>query len=230
MTQGGSGVFALSILPFGLVLGAIAWGAVGALRTRGREEFTLATAANFYAQVLMVAGLLALLSGLALLIKVGLSHIDPAYSYSMPQPPPPGAPERSGYFYSGPSIGQQQTQDLILASVLIVAGLLVAVGHWFLSRFVSTLPGASPAWVVRGTLVALTVLLGLVGIFSTIFAMFAALTYFIIGNRLGSMTFGDPAGTAIVFVPAWIIAMTVLLRQVRQRSGQTPAAQVPAPV
>lgn len=219
---------ALSILPFGLILGAIAWGAVGALRTRGREEFTLATAANFYAQVLMVAGVLALLSGLALLIKVGLSHIDPAYSYYMPQPPP-GAPEKGGYFFSGPSIGQQQTQDLILASVLIVAGLLVAVGHWFLSRFVGALPGASPAWVVRGTLVALTVLLGLVGIFSTIFAVFAALTYFIIGNRLGGTTFGDPAGTAIVFVPAWLIAMALLLRQVRRRSGQTPAAQVPAP-
>lgn len=184
-------MFALSILPFGLILGAIAWGAVGALRTRGREEFTLATAANFYAQVLMVAGVLALLSGLALLIKVGLSHIDPAYSYYIPQPPPADAPFKGGY--SGPTIGQQQTQDLILASVLIVAGLLVAVGHWFLSRFVGALPGASPAWVVRGTLVALTVLLGLVGIFSTIFGVFAALTYFIIGNKMGGMTFGDPA-------------------------------------
>jgi hypothetical protein len=222
-------MFALSILPFGLILGAIAWGAVGALRTRGREEFTLATAANFYAQVLMVAGVMALLAGLALLIKVGLSHIDPAYSYYVPQPPPPGVPEKGGVFYGGPNIGQQQTQDVILASVLVVAGLLVAVGHWFLSRFVSGLPGASPAWVVRGTLVALTVLLGLVGIFSVIFAVFQTLTFFIIGNKQGGMNFGDAAGTAIVFLPAWLIAMTLLLRQVRQRSGQTPAAQVPAP-
>jgi hypothetical protein len=221
-------MFALSILPFGLILGAIAWGAVGALRSRGREEFTLATAANFYAQVLIVAGVVVVLSGLALLIKVGLSQIDPAYAYYIPQPPPPDAPIKGGY-YGGPSIGQQQTQDVILASVLIVAGVLVAVGHWFLSRFVSRLPGATPAWVVRGTVVALTVLLGLVGIFSTIYAVFATLTYFIVGNKQGGMNFADPVGTAIVFMPAWVIAMALLLRQVRRRSTQTPTAEVPAP-
>jgi hypothetical protein len=221
-------MFALSILPFGLILGAIAWGAVGALRSRGREEFTLATAANFWAQVLIVAGVVVVLSGLALLIKVGLSHIDPAYAYYIPTPPPADAPYKSGYD-GGPSIGQQQTQDVILASVLIVAGVLVAVGHWFLSRFVSRLPGATPAWVVRGTVVALTVLLGLVGIFSTIFAVYSTLTYFIVGIKQGGMTFADPAGTAIVFMPAWVIAMAVLLRQVRRRASPAPTAEVPAP-
>ena len=222
-------MFAFTILPVALILGAIAWGAVGALRSRGREEFTLATAANFYAQVLFVAGVLALLSGLALLIKVGLSHIDPSYSYYLPQSPPPDIAAVKGSPYMGPNIGQQQTQDLILASVLIVAGGLVAVGHWFLSAFVGRLPGGRPAWVVQGTPVALTVLCGLVGIFSTIYAVFQTLTYFIVGNQQGGTAFGDPAGTAIVFVVAWLIAMVVLLRQVRQRSGQTPTAPVPAP-
>jgi hypothetical protein len=222
-------MFALSILPFGLIVGGIAWGAVGALRSRGRDEFTLATAANFYAQILILAGVVAALAGVALLIKVGLSHIDPAYAYYLPQPPPPGSPDKGSYSYRGPTIGQQQSQDVILAAVLIVAGALVAGGHWFLSRFVSRMPGATPAWVVRGTVVALTVLLGLVGIFSTIFAVYSVLTYFIVGNTQGGMNFADPAGTAIVFMPAWVIAMTVLLRQVRQRTSQTPTAEVPAP-
>lgn len=221
-------MFALSILPFGLILGAIAWGAVGALRSRGREEFTLATAANFYAQVLMVAGVVVALSGLALVIKVGLSHIDPGYAYYQPQQPPPEVALK-GPYYGGPSISQQQTQDLILASVLTVAGLLVVVGHWFLSRFVGRLPGAGPAWVVRGTLVALTVLCGLVGIFSTIFAVFQTLSFFIVGNKQGGMTFADAAGTAIVFLPVWVITMTLLLRQVRRGAGPTPAAEAPAP-
>jgi hypothetical protein len=224
-------MFALSILPFGLILGAIAWGAVGALRSRGREEFTLATAANFYAQVLIVAGLVVALTGLALIIKIALSHIDPAYAYYIPQAPPPDVATKPGYSYSPPSIGQQQTQDLILASVLVVAGLLVAIGHWFLSRIVSRLPGARPAWVVRGTLVAFTVLSGLVGIFSTIFAVYQTLTFFIIGNQQsgGGTNFADPLGTALVFLPAWVIAMTLLLRQVRRGAGHSPAAEMPAP-
>jgi hypothetical protein len=222
-------MFALSILPFGLILGAIAWGAVGALRSRGREEFTLATAANFYAQVLVVAGLVVALSGLALIIKIALSHIDPAYAYYIPQAPPPDLAAKGGY--NAPTIGQQQTQDLILASVLVVAGVLVAVGHWFLSRIVSRLPGARPAWVVRGTLVAFTVLTGLVGIFSTIFAVYQTLTFFIIGNQQsgGGTNFADPLGTALVFLPAWVVAMTLLLRQVRRGAGHSPAAEMPAP-
>jgi hypothetical protein len=222
-------MFALSIVPIGLILGAIAWGAVGALRSRGREEFTLATAANFYAQVLIVAGLVVALTGLALIIKIALSHIDPAYAYYIPQAPPPDVAGKGGY--GGPSIGQQQTQDLILASVLVVAGLLVAVGHWFLSRIVSRLPGARPAWFVGGTLVAFTVLSGLVGIFSTIFALYQTLTFFIIGNQQpgGGNTFADPLGTALVFLPAWVIAMTLLLRQVRRGAGHSPAAEMPAP-
>lgn len=220
-------MFAMSILPVGLVLGAIAWGAVGALRSRGREEFTLATAANFYAQVLFVAGVVVTLAGLALLIKVGLSNINASYSYYMPPAPPVDAPYKGAYY--GPNIGQQEAQDLILASVLIVAGVLVAVGHWFLSRFVGTFPGASPSWVVQGTPVALTVLCGLVGIFSAIFAVFQTLTYFIVGNRQGGTAFGDPVGTATVFVIAWVIAMSVLLRQVRKRSGKTPPGQAAAP-
>jgi hypothetical protein len=191
----------------------------------------LATAANFYAQVLVVAGLVVALAGLALIIKIALSHIDPAYAYYIPQPPPPDVAVKPGYSYSPPSIGQQQTQDLILASVLVVAGVLVAVGHWFLSRIVGRLPGARPAWVVRGTLVAFTVLSGLVGIFSTIFAVYQTLTFFIIGNQQSGAgtNFADPLGTALVFLPTWVIAMALLLRQVRRGAGRSPAAEMPAP-
>lgn len=207
-------MFAAFLIP-GLIVGAIAWGAVGVLRSRGKEEFTLATAANFYAQVMMVAGALAVLAGIGVLIKIGISQIDPAYSYYL-QPT----------YYGGPSVKDQQTQDLILSLMLVGVGGFVAVGHWFLSRFLSATPGAAPTWVTRGTLLALTVLCGLEAVLATLVGGFQILTYFIVGNQeQNPMQFGDAIGTAIVFLPAWIAAMSVLLRQARH-----PAAKTPPPI
>lgn len=204
-------MFAAFLIP-GLILGAIAWGAVGVLRSRGKEEFTLATAANFYAQIMMVAGALAVLAGIGLLIKIGLSQIDPAYSYYV-QPS----------YYLGPTVKDQQTQDLILSLMLVGVGGLVAVGHWFLSKFLSGTPGAAPTWVTRGTLLALTVLCGLEAVLTTLVGGFQILTYFIVGNQAQNpMQFGDAVGTAIVFLPAWIAAMAVLLRQARHPHAKTP--------
>ncbi len=206
-------MFAVLLIP-GLVLGAIAWGAVGVLRSRGKEEFTLATAANFYAQVMMVAGVLAVLAGIGVLIKLGVSQIDGAYSYFIPT----GAQLGPGGFYGGPSIAQQQTQDLILSVMLVGVGAIVAAGHFFLSRFLSGTPGAAPTWITRGTLVALTVLCGLEAVLATLIGGFQLLTYFIVGDQQNPMQFGEAIGAAIVFVPAWIVAMTVLLRRARHPS------------
>lgn len=210
-------MFAALLIP-GLVLGGIAWGAVGVLRSRGKEEFTIATAANFYAQVMIVAGVVAVLAGIGVLIKLGLSQIDSSYSYYMPTASQLGP----GGIYGGPTIAQQQTQDLILSSMLVGVGAIVAAGHWFLSRFLSGTPGAGPAWITRGTLVALTVLCGLEAVLATLIGGFQVLTYFIVGNQENPMQFGDAIGAAIVFVPAWIVAMTVLLRQARRPSAKTP--------
>lgn len=216
-------MFAAFLIP-GLILGAIAWGAVGVLRSRGKEQFTLATAANFYAQVMLVAGVLAVLAGIGVLIKVGISQIDTAYSYYMPTPYQVGP---GGYF--GPTIGQQQTQDLILSLMLVGVGAFVSVGHWFLSRFLSGSPGAAPTWITRGTLVALTVLCGLEAVLATLVGGFQLLTYFIVGNQeQNPMQFGDAVGTAVVFLPAWIAVMTALLRRARHPSAKSPTPMVAA--
>lgn len=213
----------LGLLVPGLILGAIAWGAVGVLRSRGREEFTLATAANFYAQVMIVAAVLAVLSGIAVLIKLGIAQIDPVYSYFVP--PDQYSP---GTYGGPPSIAQQQTQDVILAAMLVGVGLVVGVGHWFLSRFVRSMPGASPTWIVRGTLVGLTVLTGLAAIFGTLVGGYTMLSYFIVGQTQG-MIFGDAVGAAVVFLPAWFVAMTVLLRQARHPAPKAPTSMIATP-
>lgn len=206
-------MFAIAVLLPGLILGAIAWGVVGVLRQRGREEFTQATAAAFYAQVMIVAGLLAVLTGAGVLLKIGLSLIDPAYSYFVPP--------SSGY--DGPSLHDQQAQDLILAAMLAGIGMLVAAGHRLLSRAVRGLPGGSPAWVIRGTLVALTVLMGLAAFLSTVIGGYQVLAHFIVGG-VQNGAFGDAVGGALVFVPAWAVAMTLLLRALRRSPSRPPAA------
>lgn len=211
---------ALAVLIPGLIVGAIAWGAVGVLRQRGREDFTLATAAAFYARVLQIAGVLAVLAGLGVLGKLGFSKFDIGYSYFRGLPPP-GVDQ--GYY--GPSLAQQQGQDLVLAAMLIGIGLLVAGAHWALGRYLAKLAGGSPSWIEGGGTVAVTVLTGLAGILSLIIGGYQALTYFLVGNQQG-MAFGDPLGAAVVFVPAWGVSMLLLMRRIRRPAS--PPARRPA--
>lgn len=199
---------ALAVLIPGLIVGAIAWGAVGILRQRGREAFTAATAAAFYAQVALIAGVLAVLAGLAVAAKLMLSLIDARWAYFTPNFTGP-----EGF---GPgSVAQQQGQDVILASMLVVVGGAVAAGHWFLARRLAAVPGGSPSWVAGGAEVAISVLTGLAGALSLVIGGYGALSYFLVGVRNGA-TFADPLGVAIVFVPAWLVAMTFMLRRARR--------------
>ena len=208
-------MFAIAVLAPGLILGAIAWGVVGVLRQRGREDFTQATAAALYAQVMVVAGVLASLVGASVLVKLLLSLIDPTYSYFVP----PGAPAGG---IGQPSIHDQRAQDLILAIMLAGIGLLTVGGHALLARFVAGLQGGSPAWIVRGTRIVLTVLTGLAGFRSVIFAGYSALVYFLVNSQ--NSAFGDPAGSAAVFLPAWIALVTLLVRQLHRAPIPPPAA------
>ncbi|HEX9100285.1 MAG TPA: hypothetical protein VF956_12425 [Candidatus Dormibacteraeota bacterium] len=178
----------------------------------------MATAANFYAQVMMLAGVLAVLAGIAVLVKLGLSQIDSAYAYFVPS-----AADLNGGHYGGPTISQQQATDLILAAMLIGVGLLVSGVHWLLSRFVGRMAGASPSWIVGGTLVALTVLCGLAALLSTVVGGYQVLTYFIVGAQQAGQ-FGDSVGAAVVFLPAWAVVITILLRQVRHPAAKTPTS------
>ncbi|HEY7199260.1 MAG TPA: hypothetical protein VIC57_03560 [Candidatus Dormibacteraeota bacterium] len=205
-------MFAIAILVPGLVLGAIAWGVVGVLRQRGREEFTQATAAALYAQVMVIAGVMATLAGAGLLLKLLLSLIDPSYSYFVPK--------EAGFGSS--SIHDQQAQDLILASMLVGIGLITAVGHSLLARFVTGLRGGSPAWIMQGTSIVLVVLTGLAGFLSLIIGGYSALVYFLVNTQ--NSGFGDPVGTAAVFLPAWIVLMSLLMRRLRRVPVPPPSA------
>lgn len=202
------------LIPTGIV-GLIVWAIVGFTRGRGGEPLTLGTGAAFYARVLTISGALVSLTGVAVLLKVGFGFIDPAYSYysfdagKAVGPLPPGS--------YGPSISTMREQDLVLGITLLVIGAAVAAGHLFLARLIGRMPGGSPAWITRGTILALTVMTALGGLPAAAYGLYLVLTYFVLGNGSGQQPWGDPIGAAIAFVPAWIFFMSRLIGQLRTR-------------
>jgi hypothetical protein len=226
-------VTVLSFLIPVAVLGLIAWIVVGFVRSRGAEPFTLATATALYSRVLFIAGILMALSGAGVILKALFAFINLSYSYidysgyqkqlaNGAYPVPPGPP--SGY------LEQQRGQDLVLGITLVVIGVLVAVAHFYLARAVSRMPGGSPSWITRGTVLALAVTTAVGAIPSAALGLYGMLSYFIVGTSQNAVytngppqPWGDPLGTAIAFVPAWIYVMTRLVKDLQAPRPAAPA-------
>jgi hypothetical protein len=208
-------------------LGLIAWGIVGVTR-RGGDPFTLATATALYARVVLIAGVLMSLSGLGIIFKACFGFINLAYSYFQPVAYagayPPGVPvaplvDQSNFYE------QQRGQDLVLGITLLAIGVLVAGVHLLQGRAVARMPGGSPGWIVRGTLLGLTVMTAVAGIPSAAIGLYEMLSYFIVGTSpQNQQPWGESLGLAIAFVPAWIYTMTRLVDDLRRpHTGATTA-------
>jgi hypothetical protein len=212
-----------------VILGGIVWAVIGVFRQRAGERFTLATAASLYAHLLTVIGLVVTLVAAGIGIKVALSLLNPAYSYYIPtdagfkgSAPPPGYGPPANY------LEIQREQDLILVGVLAVAGLLILGGHLLLARLVRRLPGGDSGWITRGVVVAITVFTGVPGILSAIFAAYSILVFNLIPQPT-AMPFGDALGTAVVFIPAWLLGMGFLLRGLRPLRATPAGPSLAAP-
>ena len=213
------------LIPIG-VLGLLIWAGVG-FRSRSTEPFTLATATALYARVLLIAGVLTSLAGAGAILKAVIGYINLDYSYygsqyySGPYPQPAGAPLVQAATY----LEQQRGQDLVLGITLLVVGIVVAVAHLYLARAVAGMAGGAPAWITRGTLLALTVMTAIGGIPSAAVGLYQMLTYFIVGTSQyqPQQPWGEPLGLAIAFVPAWIYFMTRLVQDLRRPHMGTPA-------
>ena len=213
------------------VLGLIAWAIVGVARRSGGEPFTLASATALYARVLMIVGVVMALSGVGTILKAAFGFSNLAYSYFTAQtgytgyaPLPAGstAPLEPVTNY----LEQQRGQDLVLGITLLVIGVLVAAGHYYLTRAMAHMAGGSPAWVTRGALLALTVVTAIAGIWSTAVGLNEMLSYFIIGTTQSQQPWGESVGMAVAFVPAWIYAMTRLVHDLRRpHVGATATAE-----
>lgn len=206
------------------VIGLIAWVVVGVIQSRRTDSFTLATATALYSRVLFVAGIIIALSGVGNSLKALFGFINLNYSYfdyaaSAYKGAPPGAP-----IPAAPGAGyleQQRGQDLVLGVTLIVIGLAISIGHYYLAAAIAKRPGGSPGWITRGTTLALAVTTAAGAIPTAAFGLYEMLSYFILGASQSAsyggpaQTWGDPLGAAIAFVPAWIIVMVRLIRNLR---------------
>ncbi|HZV48703.1 MAG TPA: hypothetical protein VFD49_02915 [Candidatus Dormibacteraeota bacterium] len=199
-------MFALSVLVPTMAVGAIAWGVVGVIQGRGRQSLTPVTAASFYAHVMLMVGGMIALAGMAILVKIGLTGIDLSFGYTPIVGP--SAP------YGPPSPETQRMQDLILATVLFGLGTVVAIGHGFLAGWLRTMEGGGLTWITRGALIATTAVTGLAAILSTVVGSYQLSSYFLLGQSAGP--FADAIGMAVVFLPAWLACLAVLVRLLRR--------------
>jgi len=215
-----------ALIPLLVVLGII-WAVVAATRRSPGEPFTLATAVALYARFVGIVTLALALVGIALAVKILISFIDPSYSYyALTCAAAPGPPYPTGCSNSDSLATFQRNQDLILAVVLIVAGSGLAAVHLVVGRMAGRLFGGAPNWIGGGSLVACTVIFGVLGIGGLISGLYNLLTRLFLGSgpngSAGPVTFGDLLGLAVAFLPAWIVSLRLLLRRIGER-GQSPA-------
>jgi hypothetical protein len=242
-------VVVLAVLVPAAVVGLIIWIVVG-LRQRAAEPFTLASATAFYSHLMVIVTATAALCGGVLLVKAAFGFWDIKYSYALAGfsgavsgPCPAGAPANA----CNPQIPQfdftpQRTQDLVLGLTLAVVGGVVAIAHRALAQAVRDLPGGRPIWVERGSTIAFTVLYGFGAIFGLIAAVYTVISYFVvpaaspslqptfIPNASGGQPFGELIGTAVLFIPAWVVAAIYLRRRLRATAPlptPLPAAAIP---
>ena len=177
---------------------------------------------------MLIAGVLMGLAGLGIILKAGFGFINLAYSYYQPiafaqmcpaSPNLPCQPQYQFTFYE-----QQRSQDLVLGITLLAIGVLVAGVHLFLGRAVAGMPGGSPGWITRGTLLGLTVMTAIAGIPSAAIGLYQMLSYFIVGTSpQNQQPWGEPLGLAIAFVPAWIYFIRRLVDDLRRPHMGAPA-------
>jgi|SRR5579884_524621 len=204
-------MFALSVLIPTMAVGAIAWGVVGVFQWRGRQGLNLVTAASFYAHVMLMVGGVIALAGVAVLVKVGLAGIDPSFAY--PTIEGPSSP------YGPPSLETQRTQDLILATVLFGLGVAMTAAHGILARWLRSMEGGALDWVTRGTVIAATAVAGLAAILSLAIGIYQLSSYILLGPQSAG-PFADAIGVAVVFLPAWLVGLAVLVRLLRRPRPQ----------
>lgn len=201
-----------AVLPV-LVIGVIAWGIVAVIRQRGREPFTLATAAAWYGHVTILGSAVMALLGVGLALTSVLGRISLDWSYYVPP-------------YDGAvgDLARHRDQDLVLGLTLLGVGVAVLAVHATVVRLVRGLPGGAPGWVTRGNLVMFAAFTGLVSVISATGALYQLLTMWT-GSADGTQQFGDSAAIAVAFLPAWIVSVVSVLRLTRR--GQAPAPAAP---
>jgi len=195
-----------------MALAVLAWIVMGVRRPYPEGGFTTATPIAWYAHVMAVAGAVMGLVGSALAVKAAFGFANLAYSYPSWDHYSP-----TPLTTAGPQISRDD--DLTLGITLLGVGLFVLLAHALVTRAMARLPGGSLAWISRGSLVLFACFAGIVAMVATVAAVDEGIGY---SRGVGDHQFGEAAGLALFFLPAWIAATQRLLRT-------SPAHGAPAP-
>ncbi|MHB8718395.1 MAG: hypothetical protein ACYDAC_05840 [Candidatus Dormibacteria bacterium] len=230
----------LSILVPTAILGLIIWVVTGTRRAT-REPLGAAGVGIFYANLMKVATATVALVGGGVLVKAVVGFINVDYAYVVPVSGETCSSSSSGPFTCMPNISRvdfapQRSQDLVLGLTLVGAGLLVFAFHAWFAASLRARGEAPPGWLDTSTSLAYVVLWAPAALFGLIASVYAILVYFVVPDTAPSPGAGfggngphqpwaELLGAALMFVPAWAVAVARLRRRIPARSAHptTPA-------
>lgn len=210
------------LLPL-LVFGGIVWGVVALVRRPAGEPFTLVTGVSAYAHLFVIVGALMLVTGVATSIKAGLGYADLQYAYRTPPP--------SDRFGPNPAERRHaRADDLVQGMTLTLLGGAVLAAHLLVAQNARRHRGGAPAWIVRGTPLALTLLTAVGGLAATAAGLHLLLSYALLAPPAGRGPdpFGEQIGYALAFLPVWAVSLRWLLQGIRGGDSSAGTALPPA--
>ncbi len=217
---------ALLVLVVVAMLVAIGAWTVGRARSGQGAGFSPRMLLIAYLYVMCAGGLLAGTFGLAAGIKVGLTQaLGRDVSYYRPPRAVPGAPGETqppkptadDQRRSDAESDRRLRQDAIEAVTSMLVGAVLFATHTVARRkAASTQPGFNTL-MSRAYTAILLAIFGITGVVSLIMAVQAVLQYLLL--PVDEFSYREPPGQslsmAIVFVPAWLYTLWVLVRQSR---------------
>jgi len=215
----------ISLVVVVVLLGAIGTGIYVAVRgAGGSESLGFRTLLRAYLRVAFLVSLGVFMVGAVWTLTAGMgAAFGNEFSY------------RAGYGGSSVCTGADKSQltctntpgrgddprprdDLIRGLSVLVAGLVIGVGHrvgqvWMESREERLSSGLARAEYLVGT-----VIFGLVSIIALPAAVYALLSYYLVSHSAINDAPGPNVAIALVFTPAWGIYLASFVRRVRSRA------------
>jgi hypothetical protein len=194
----------LGIVPLFVVI-AIIWPivAIAHQRSHNAEYPFTACVAAWYAQIMAMVGIVVFTTGIGYLFQSLIGYLDMSYSYGPLSLPIVGAAGSTAIA----SLEQQRLIDLVVrAPSFLVAGPVIYFVFASLSRTASAQRVPVPDWVLRGSQLIQTMLLGTVSVLCGLLALNQVLGYVLrtLSGIGPNAPFGEFLGFALAFTGAFV--------------------------
>lgn len=176
------------------------------------------------ASLLVLAGAVTTLFGVAAVVKAGVGYANLDYSYRHEQYADQTAAADAVEIVRRAS---ERADDLVRGVTLAVVGGILSGAYLAISRAIR-IPPDRAAPVARRMTVAFSALCALVGLIALAIGLYTMLQYFIVPRPPDTPRepWGEPLGIAVAFVPAWLASIPFLLRAVRHPNDNADSALI----